>query len=262
MAVATGGGAVYVAGMVTGSFGTPLPGTTPGGVDGFLARFTTAGAASWTKQIGTTADEQLWGVAADASGNATVAGFTSGDLFATQQGDKDIVVATFDPAGTMTLHDQLGTIGNDKGASVAARRHRQHVRLRLQRRQPRDEHRQLRRGAGQVRPRPDALWARQFGTTESDGADPFAEGNVFLATKGNRDLGVRLHAGHHAHPDERRQRRRLPHVVRRPGHEPGLSTKAGRALRLALPAPSLAHRQVGRGTSYALTSTESKEGSR
>ena len=118
MAVATGGGGVYVAGMVTGTIGTPLPGTTPGGVDGFLARFTTAGAASWTKQVGTTADEQLWGVAADASGNATVAGFTSGDLFATQQGDKDIVVATFDAAGAMTLHDQLGTIGNDKGASV------------------------------------------------------------------------------------------------------------------------------------------------
>ena len=46
-----------------------------------------------------------------------VAGYTSGDLFATQQGDKDIVVARFDPAGTLTLDDQLGTIGNDKGAS-------------------------------------------------------------------------------------------------------------------------------------------------
>jgi hypothetical protein len=27
-------------------------------------------------------------------------------------------------------------------------------------------------------------WARQFGTTEDDGADAFAEGNVFLATRG------------------------------------------------------------------------------
>jgi hypothetical protein len=27
-------------------------------------------------------------------------------------------------------------------------------------------------------------WARQFGTTESDGADAFAEGIVFLATRG------------------------------------------------------------------------------
>ena len=98
--------------------GRRCPGRLPAALDGFLARFTTAGAASWTKQVGTTADEQIWGVAADASGNATVAGYTSGDLFATQQGDKDIVVATFDPAGAVTLHDQLGTIGNDKGASV------------------------------------------------------------------------------------------------------------------------------------------------
>ena len=112
-------------------------------------------------------------------------GYTSGDLFATQQGDKDIVVATFDPAGAVTLHDQLGTIGNDKGASVALD------------------------GAGNTYvsgfsdgnletnigsfdavlvkygPGLTRLWARQFGTTESDGADPFAEGNVFLATKGS-----------------------------------------------------------------------------
>ena len=186
MAVATGGGAVYVAGMVTGSLGTPLPGTTPGGVDGFLARFSTAGVAAWTKQVGTTADEQLWGVAADASGNATVAGFTSGDLFATQQGDKDIVAATFDPTGAVTAHDQLGTIGNDKGSSVALD------------------------GSGNVYvsgfsdgnletnignfdavivkygPGLTRTWARQFGTTESDGADAFAEGIVFLATKGDR----------------------------------------------------------------------------
>jgi enterochelin esterase-like enzyme len=186
MADATGGGGVYVAGMATGSIGTPLPGTTPGGLDGFLARFTTGGARSWTKQVGTTADEQLWGVAADASGNATVAGYTSGDLFATQQGDKDIVAATFDATGTMTAHDQLGTIGNDKGASV------------------------LLDGAGNTYvtgftdgnletnigdfdavlikygPGLARTWARQFGTTESDGADAFAEGNVFLAAKGNR----------------------------------------------------------------------------
>ena len=76
----------------------------PAALDGFLAQvLDRAARRAWTKQIGTAADEQLWGVAADASGNATVAGFTSGDLFATQQGDKDIVVATFDPAGAMTL---------------------------------------------------------------------------------------------------------------------------------------------------------------
>ena len=105
--------------MVGDTLGTPVPGTTPGGVDGFLAQVDATGTRTWTRQLGTPADEQLWGVAADAAGNATVTGFTSGDLFATNAGDKDVVVARFDPAGSMTLHDQLGTIGNDKGSSVA-----------------------------------------------------------------------------------------------------------------------------------------------
>jgi hypothetical protein len=185
MAVATGGGAVYVGGMVTGSLGTPLPGTTPGGLDGFLAKFSTAGVAAWTKQIGTAADEQIWGVAADASGNATVTGYTSGDLFATLQGDKDIVVATFDPAGAVTLHDQLGTIGNDKGASVALDgAGNTYVSGfsdgNLETNIGNFDAVLVKYGPGLTR-----LWARQFGTTESDGADPFAEGNVFLATKGS-----------------------------------------------------------------------------
>jgi hypothetical protein len=184
MAVATGAGHVYVAGMTTDTIGTPLPGTTPGGLDGFLAHFDSSGARTWTQQVGTTADDQLWGVAADASGNATVAGYSAGNLFAELAGDKDIVVARFDPTGAATLRDQLGTIGNDKGASVALD------------------------GAGNTyvsgftdgnletsigkfdavlikyAPGLTREWARQFGTSEDDGADAFAEGNVFLATYG------------------------------------------------------------------------------
>jgi enterochelin esterase-like enzyme len=184
MAVAAGGGYVYVAGMTSDVLGTPLPGTTPGGIDGFLAQFDASGTRTWTQQVGTTAEDQLWGVAADPAGNATVAGFTAGDLFAPNAGDKDIVAARFDPAGAIALHDQLGTIGNDKGANVALD------------------------GAGNtylsgfsdgnletnigsfdavlVKDGPGLTrqWVRQFGTTESDGADAFAEGNVFLATHG------------------------------------------------------------------------------
>ena len=114
------------------------------------------------------------------------AGYTSGDLFATQQGDKDIVVATFDPAGAVTLHDQLGTIGNDKGASVALDgAGNTYVSGfsdgNLETNIGNFDAVLVKYGPGLTR-----LWARQFGTTESDGADPFAEGNVFLATKGRR----------------------------------------------------------------------------
>ena len=160
MAVATGGGGVYVGGMVTGSLGTPLPGTTPGGLDGFLARFTTAGAASWTKQVGTTADEQIWGVAADASGNATVDRLHERRPVrdaAGRQGHRrrDVRSGRRGHAPRPARHDR-----QRQGRERLARRRRQHLRLRVQRRQPRDEHRQLRRRARQVRPGPDAACGR------------------------------------------------------------------------------------------------------
>jgi enterochelin esterase-like enzyme len=184
MAVAAGGGAVYVGGMTTGTIGVPIPGTTPGGLDGFLARFDASGTATWTKQIGTTADDQIWGVAADSSGDAIVAGYSSGDLFAASQGDKDIVVATFDPSGAVTAHDQLGTIGNDTGASVTLDGTGNtyvsgFTNGNLETNIGGFDAVLVKYGAGLTR-----QWARQFGTTEDDGADAFAEGNVFLATKG------------------------------------------------------------------------------
>ena len=185
------------------------------GLDGFLAKFSTAGAPSWTKQIGTAGDEQIWGVAADAAGDATVAGYTSGDLFASQQGDKDIVVATFDSIGAVTANDQLGTIGNDKGASVALDgAGNTYVSGfsdgNLETNIGDFDAVLIKYGPGLAR-----IWARQFGTTESDGADPFAEGNVFLCHEGQPDLGVRLHARQHAHADAGGERRRVPHLVRR-----------------------------------------------
>jgi enterochelin esterase-like enzyme len=183
-AVGVGGGHVYLAGMTSGTIGTPLAGTTPGGLDGFLAHFDSSGARTWTEQVGTTADDQLWGVAADSSGNATVAGYSAGSLFGDLAGDKDIVVARFDPTGAASLRDQLGTIGNDKGASVALDGAGNTYVSGF-------TDGNLETGIGKF----DAVlikygpsltreWARQFGTSEDDGADAFAEGNVFLATHG------------------------------------------------------------------------------
>jgi enterochelin esterase-like enzyme len=184
MAVAAGGGYAYIAGMASDAIGTPLPGTTPGGIDGFLAQFDANGTRTWTRQVGTTAEDQLWGVAADATGDATVSGFTAGDLFAANAGDKDIVVARFDPSGAMTLHDQLGTIGNDKGANVALDGSGNTYLSgfsdgNLETNIGSFDAVLVKYGPGLTR-----QWARQFGTTETDGADAFAEGNVFLATYG------------------------------------------------------------------------------
>jgi enterochelin esterase-like enzyme len=184
MAVAAGGGHAYIAGMTGDALGTPLPGATPGGIDGFLAQFDASGTRTWTAQVGTTAEDQLWGVAADAAGNATVSGFTAGDLFAPNAGDKDIVVGRFDPNGAMTLHDQLGTIGNDKGTNVALDgAGTTYVSGfsdgNLETNIGNFDAVIVKYGSGLTRE-----WARQFGTTETDGADAFAEGDVFLALHG------------------------------------------------------------------------------
>jgi pimeloyl-ACP methyl ester carboxylesterase len=185
MAVAAGGGGAFLAGFVGGLVGTPVDGTTPGGNDGFLARYDAAGTRTWTRQIGTTADDQLWGVAADAAGNATVAGLSAGSLFGTNAGDKDIVVARLDPTGTVTARDQIGTSGNDKGASVALDGAGNtyvsgFTDGNLETNIGQFDAVLVKYGAGLTR-----SWTRQFGTSENDGADRFAEGNVFLATHGS-----------------------------------------------------------------------------
>jgi enterochelin esterase-like enzyme len=186
LAVAAGGGHVYLAGMASAALGTALPGTTPGGLDGFLAHFDASGTRTWTAQVGTSADDQLWGVAADSSGYATVAGYSAGSLFAPLAGDKDIVVARFDPTGAAPLRDQLGTIGNDKGASVTLDGGGNTYVSGFS-----DGNLEANVGkfdAVLVKYAPGLTreWVRQFGTTEDDGADAFAEGNVFLATHGTR----------------------------------------------------------------------------
>jgi Beta-propeller repeat len=171
------GTAVYVAGMTGGALGTQA-----GANDGFLARFDSGGNRLWLRQFGTAAGEEVWGLTADSAGNAYVAGYSAGDFSGTLAGDKDIIAARFDPDGNLTWRDQVGTTGNDKGAGVALD------------------------GAGNLyvagfsdgdlgskvgkfdvvlikyRPGPLREWTRQLGTTEDDGADAFAEFNLYLAT--------------------------------------------------------------------------------
>ena len=170
---------VRVAGMTSGAMGTPV-----GALDGWVARYDAAGSQVWLQQFGTTANEEVWGLTADAAGNAYVAAYSAGDFDGPLAGDKDLVVARFDASGALTWKDQVGTTLNDKGAAIALD------------------------GAGNiyvagftdgklagrvgkfdvvlVKYAPDTTreWTRQFGTVEDDGADAFAEANLYLATHG------------------------------------------------------------------------------
>ncbi|MBA3330654.1 MAG: SBBP repeat-containing protein [Actinobacteria bacterium] len=177
--VAATGGGVTLAGMTSGALGTLV-----GALDGWVARYDAAGNRVWLQQFGTAADEEVWGLTADAEGNAYVAGYSAGAFDGPLAGDKDLVVARFDASGAMTWKDQLGTDRNDKGAAIQL--------------DGADAlyvagftDGNLATSVGKF----DAVlvkyardttreWTRQFGTLEDDGADAFAEANLYLDTYG------------------------------------------------------------------------------
>jgi hypothetical protein len=96
-------------------------------------------------------------------------------------GDKDIIVARVDASGAVAWKDQVGTAGNDKGAAIS-----------------RDDtgftvagftDGPLQVSVGKfdavlLKYHPDQTraWTHQFGTTEDDGADAFAEANLYVAS--------------------------------------------------------------------------------
>jgi VCBS repeat-containing protein len=107
---------VYVAGLTRGTF----PGeTSAGGVDAFVRKFDTDGTEAWTRQFGTSAFDQPFGVSADASG-VYVAGVTSGSFpDQTSEGGNDAFVRKYDIDGTEVWTRQFGTGFSDEALGVS-----------------------------------------------------------------------------------------------------------------------------------------------
>ncbi|MGH3072167.1 MAG: alpha/beta hydrolase-fold protein [Gaiellaceae bacterium] len=173
--VATTGDGVRLGGMTSGAMGTAA-----GALDGWVARYDGSGGRVWLQQFGTAANEEVWGLTADANGNTYVAAYSAGAFAAPLAGDKDLVAARFDAAGALTWKDQFGTELNDKGAAVALD---DTGNLYLAGFSDGD----LAGGVGKfdavlAKYAPDTTreWVRQFGTVEDDGADVFAEANLYL----------------------------------------------------------------------------------
>jgi enterochelin esterase-like enzyme len=170
---------IRIGGMTSGALGTAA-----GALDGWVARYDATGNRVWLRQFGTAGNEEVWGLTADAAGTTYVAAYSAGSFAGPLAGDKDIVAARFDVAGTMTWSDQLGTDLNDKGAAVALDGSGN---LYLAGFTDGELETSLARfDAVLVKYAPDATreWVRQFGTTEDDGADIFAEANLYMATHG------------------------------------------------------------------------------
>jgi hypothetical protein len=118
-------GNAYVAGTSYGAWGTPVNAHNGGGVsDAFAAKLNSSGALTWNTFLGSSSDDEGYGIAADASGNAYVAGH-SGDTWGTpvdaHNGGPfwDAFVAKLSSSGALTWNTFLGGTANDSGNAIA-----------------------------------------------------------------------------------------------------------------------------------------------
>ena len=113
---ADGLGNVYISGSTQGSLG----GTNAGDYDAFVSKFDAAGNLQWTRQLGTSSNDECFGVSADGLGNIYISGCTYGSLGGTNAGGQDAFVSKFDAAGNLQWSRQLGTSLADLSLAVSA----------------------------------------------------------------------------------------------------------------------------------------------
>ncbi|MBZ4415068.1 SBBP repeat-containing protein [Myxococcus sp. RHST-1-4] len=116
-AVAVSGSSVYVVGHTTGQLGSQ---PAAGGQDVFVAKYDTAGALQWVRQLGTSQSDRAMAVATDAAGNVYLAGHTFGGFdFYVNAGGLDFYVAKYDTQGNRLWLRQRGTAMDDFATDIA-----------------------------------------------------------------------------------------------------------------------------------------------
>ena len=109
-------GNVYISGWTTGA----LAGKYKGGLDAWVAKYNSSGKLQWTKQLGTSENDDSYGVATDSSGNVYISGSTDGALAGTNKGGfDDAWVAKYNSSGKLLWKQQLGTSSGDKSQGIA-----------------------------------------------------------------------------------------------------------------------------------------------
>lgn len=109
-------GNVLISGYTIGN----LNGPNAGGLDVFVAKYDALGIRQWTRQFGTSTEENGWRVSGDLQGNAYVTGSTSGSLGGTNAGSLDAFVTKYDASGNLQWTRQFGTSEIDRGRGVSA----------------------------------------------------------------------------------------------------------------------------------------------
>ena len=110
-------GNVIVTGWCDGSIdGIP----NLGNGDNFLAKYDSNGQRLWLQQWGTVHKDTGYALATDAARNIYLSGYTTGPLYGSQAGNRDVFLAKFNAAGTNLWGIQMGTSEHDQAWGVAA----------------------------------------------------------------------------------------------------------------------------------------------
>ncbi len=113
-------GNIYVAGYTSGAFDGY---TNAGSDDIFLVKYNSSGENQWTRQMGTYAQEQVYGLSTDRTGNIYVAGQTTGAFDeCTNVGERDIFLVKFNSSGEKQWIRQMGTNYMDQARAVSTDR--------------------------------------------------------------------------------------------------------------------------------------------
>ncbi|MEW6493979.1 MAG: SBBP repeat-containing protein [Cyanobacteriota bacterium] len=109
-------GNVYVAGGTTGTLGEA---NNEESRDALVAKYDSLGNLLWTKQLGTSSADTIYGIATDNQGNFYVTGFTEGDLAAPKQAEvSDTWLAKYDSDGNELWIQQFGEASISQGFSI------------------------------------------------------------------------------------------------------------------------------------------------
>jgi len=107
-------GNIYISGKTAGN----MDGINYGKNDGFINKIDSLGNISWTKQFGSSEEEDIQWSAIDNNGFVYLVGSTTGIVKDKNFGKEDILIVKYSPEGQMTWMKQLGTDSTDIGKGI------------------------------------------------------------------------------------------------------------------------------------------------